>query len=87
MTVKQYPYLGNYDGIGTVDFFHKNHIDAFNHAIANDYLTDNENDSNYAGNYMYMHSETIKEQYHPESTVQIDYFKNIDTREYIKVYN
>lgn len=39
------------------------------------------NDTNYAGNFMYMNSE------HIESRLDIDYFKNIDTREYIKVYN
>ena len=69
------------------NIFFKDHMEAFNHAIANDYLTDNENDSNYAGNYMYMNSEHIREQYHPESSIDIDWFKNRDTREYIKVYN
>ena len=67
--------------------FFKDHMDAFDHAIAKGHLTDNENDTNYAGNFMYMNSEHIREQYHPESSIDIDYFKNIDTREYIKVYN
>jgi len=62
------------------NIFFKDHMEAFNHAIANEYLTDNENDTNYAGNYMYMNSE------HIESRLDIDYFKNRDTREYLKIH-
>ena len=39
------------------NIFFKDHMEAFNHAIAKGHLTDNENDTNYAGNYMYMNSE------------------------------
>ena len=62
------------------NIFFKNHMEAFNHAIANDYLTDNENDTNYAGNFMYMNSE------HIESRLDIDYFKHSNTREYLKIH-
>jgi len=44
---------------------------AFNAAIKAGKLTTNESDSNYAGNYMYMHSER-----------GMDFFKNRETRAY-----
>jgi len=76
------------------NIFIKDHIEAFNHAIAQGHLTDNENDTNYAGNYMYMNSENQASEIalygkHLRTTINVivDYFKNIDTREYIKVYN
>lgn len=78
------------------NIFFKDHMDAFDHAIAKGHLTDNENDPNYAGNFMYMNSENVPSRFSETrydgtpSIMQdkiIDYFKNIDTREYIKVYN
>lgn len=45
---------------------------AFANAIERGLLTDNKSYDNYAGNYMYMYTEK-----------EVDYFKNIVTREYI----
>ena len=62
------------------NIFFRDHEVAFRQAIAQGYLSDNENDSHYAGNFMYMNSE------HIESRLDIDYFKNRDTREYLKIH-
>ena len=76
------------------NIFIRDHEIAFQQAIAQGHLTDNENDINYAGNYMYMNSENQASEIalsgkHLRTTINVivDYFKNIDTREYIKVYN
>lgn len=50
--------------------------EAFNNALNNEKLVHNENESNFVGLYMYMYSDD-----------KYDYFKHIETREYIKVLN
>jgi len=62
------------------NIFIRDHEIAFQQAIAQGHLTDNENDTNYAGNFMYMNSE------HIESRLDIDYFKHSNTREYLKIH-
>jgi len=52
--------------------------DAFNKAIETGKLSANPNDYNYAGNYMYMGSSCPL-----EGQAQEDFFKDINTREYI----
>ena len=46
---------------------------AFDHAVDKQTLSDNPQDFNYAGDYMYMYSEGNK-----------DYFKHIITRRYVQ---
>lgn len=53
---------------------HINPNDAFNYAIEKGLLTVNEKDSNFAGNYMYMHTDSNGHN-----------FKNINTRKYISI--
>jgi len=52
----------------------KNPFDAFEQAIKNGHLSIDDRDSNFHGLYMYMGTEN-----------GLDLFKNINTREYIKV--
>ena len=57
--------------------YHRGSRQAFNNAIKLGLLSDNPSVPHHAGNYMYMHSMGNR-----------DYFKNIDTREYLSVpYN
>ena len=48
--------------------------DAYNDAIAAGYLSDNPSAENYAGHYMYMHSDSAR-----------DHFKHRNTRQYLIV--
>lgn len=50
--------------------------EAFEHALKKELLSNDKESPNFVGLYMYMYSD---EEY--------DYFKHIDTREYIKVKN
>ena len=50
--------------------------DAFKNAIESGNLSENKNKKNYAGNFMYMYSSEM---------CNTDYFKNVNTREYIQV--
>lgn len=49
---------------------------AFNYAITKGVLSEDSAKSNYAGNYMYMHSNKDETK---------DFFKHIDTRKYLEV--
>ena len=53
-------------------FTYNNSDDAFDRAIDCGRLTVNRNDNNYAGKYMYMHT----------NSNGVDCFKNINTRKY-----
>ena len=52
---------------------------AFDNAIRRGLLSDNQAALQYAGRFMYMHSE------YDDTGVEVDAFKNIDTRKYIRV--
>ena len=54
-------------------YHHNNPQDCFEHAIFNGVLSDRQGDANFAGRFMYMHSDE-----------RFDYFKHIDTRRYVK---
>ena len=69
--------------------FHKDPREAFANAIKNGYLTPHEecvpwfNGFGYAGNFMYMHSETVDIVRGDGSVIrERDYFKDIDSRKY-----
>lgn len=54
-------------------YHHDNPTECFEHAIFERVLSDNTADANYAGRFMYMHSDETH-----------DHFKHIDSRRYIK---
>ena len=62
------------------NIFTRDHEIAFQHAIDKEYLSDNVDDTYYAGNFHYMYSK------HIESRLDIDFFKHEDTREYLKIH-
>jgi len=62
------------------NIFTRDHEIAFQHAIAQGDLSDNVDDTDYAGNFHYMYSK------HIESRLDIDFFKHEDTREYIQIH-
>ena len=53
-------------------FTYRNYAKAFDQAIKDNRLTTNPKNDNYAGNYMYMHTDSDGK----------DCFKNINTRKY-----
>ena len=59
---------------------HNNSDEAFDYAIFAKQLTNNPDDTNFAGKYMYMHS--TEEFYEDDSVRTTDHFKNKTTREY-----
>jgi len=67
--------------------FHKNSQEAFEQAIERGSLSTQESWENFAGNYMYMYSESLspkKEETTRFGTIR-DWFKNINTRHYYAV--
>lgn len=64
------------------DIIFRNPVDAFNNAIETGFLSANETDKDFAGNFMYMDS------YHDDqSNLWIDEFKHVVTRKYRRIIN
>ena len=61
---------------------HDNPQQAFEEAITAGRLSANEDDANYAGNYMFMGQSTATQA--GETVGKVTLFKNINTREYLK---
>ena len=59
---------------------HNNSVEAFDYAIFAEQLTNNPDDTNFVGNYMYMHS--TEGFYEDGSVGTTDHFKNKTTKKY-----
>ena len=70
--------MGNQEDSIFSDLKFRDAKEAFSNAIEKEVLSEDETQENFAGNYMYMYS---------SDDLKIDYFKHINTREYIEVGN
>jgi hypothetical protein len=71
--IAQWAYSPN-QALGVSEMEHRDPEQAFDHAIEVGLLTTSPDCPDYAGNYMYMYTAD-----------GLDYFKHIDTREYIRI--